>query len=466
MIRYIITLSICAFSALSVSAQELAIHFMDKAFNSNFTNPANLSEYQLNIGLISPHFSFNNSFAYNDVVFAQGNENVLDLDDMLTALDGASNHFINNAAQTLAFGITVKDWNFSIHHGVRNSNEIALPKELLEFVWNGNGQFVGQTINIAPSFNLLAYNELGLGISRAIGKFVVGARFKKINGLANFYSENNILNITTSDVTYDMDIETDYMINGSSFIDFGGFENMDFDTDNLDPADAFKMNKGFGLDLGMSFQVNSKLRLAASVLDIGSIKWEDHAYNYHSQGSYVYTGIDAAESLSGNDDAFDDTFDDIEASLDFTETANSFKTKLPTRAYMSAHYRASHFLGLGALVYGEKRMTTDEFKPSFALNATGYISNSTSFGLTYSVRNDNFSNLGIHAITRLIGFQFFVVADNILPVFDPLNNNSVDVRFGLNLAFLQRMEKLSKKAQERKLKRQAEKTKRKVEKRS
>lgn len=448
MIKHISTIAFIFCLTFSASAQELGLHFMDKVFNSNMTNPANLTDYKINIGLFSGYSNFSNSFSYRDAVLNSGGNNILDLDNVINGLVNSSNLISDNAVQSLSIAFAVKDWNFSVYHNVRNNNQVSLPKELLEFAWRGNAQFIGQDINIAPQFNMQAYNEIGFGIARRFNKLTVGARFKKLNGIANFHSANGLVMINTAETTYDMNIQSDFMINGSAAVDFGGFDNLNFDTDGFKVGDLLKSNKGFGFDIGASYQLN-KLQLSFSMLDIGSINWTDNTYNYHSEGQYLYTGFDAAEALSGDDDNFDETLDALQDELDFQETTNSFSSSLPTKTYLSAQYRVSHLFGVGALLFTEKRIATNETSPGFALNGSLYLGNKTSLGVTYSMRNEEFGNLGFHAATSLGTLQVFAVADNILPVLDPLNNKNVDLRFGVNVAFKQRYETMTKKKQAR-----------------
>jgi len=449
MTKYISTLAIVFSLSISVGAQEMGLHFMDKVFNSNMTNPANLSDFKVNIGLFSGYSNFSNSFSYRDVVINSGGQNVLNLDNVINGMSNRTNLLSDNAIQSLSLGFAVKDWNFSIYHNVRNNNQVALPKDLLEFAWRGNAQFVGQEINIAPQFNMQAYNEIGFGIARKFQKLTVGARFKKLNGIANFHTEQSMLMINTATGTYDMNIESDVMINGAAAVDFGGFDNLEFDMNNFNVGDVLKSNGGFGFDFGANYQLNSKLQLSFSMLDIGSINWTDNTYNYHSQGQYLYTGFDVAESLSGNDDNFTEVLDELQAELDFQETSNSFSSSLPTKTYLSAKYRVSHLFGFGGLLFTERRSVTNITSTGFAINGSVYLGNKTSLGMTYSLRNEEFGNLGFHAVTSLGALQVFAVADNFLPAFDPLNNRNVDLRFGMNVAFNQRFESMTKKKQAR-----------------
>ncbi len=445
MTKYISTTALILSLSISVGAQEMGLHFMDKVFNSNMTNPANLTDYKINIGLFSAYTNFSNSFSYRDAVINSGGSNILDLDNVINGMAGGSNLISDNAVQSLSLGFAVKSWNFSIYHSVRNNNQVTLPKELLAFAWQGNAQFIGQEINIAPQFNIQAYNEIGFGIARKFNKVTIGARFKKLNGIANFHTEKEMLMINTAAGTYDMNIETDFMINGSAAVDFGGFDNLNFDTDGFKAGDLLKSNKGFGFDIGVNYHLNSKLQLSFSMLDIGSINWTENTYNYHSKGQFLYSGFDAAEALSGDDDTFQATLDGLQDELDFQETNNTFSQSLPTKTYLSAKYRVSHLFGFGALIFTEKRIATDETVPGFAINGSVYLGNKTSLGMTYSMRNEEFGNLGFHASTSLSGLQVFAVADNILPVLDPLNNRNVDIRFGLNVAINQRYESMTKK---------------------
>lgn len=443
--KYILLILAFAIGSVHLTAQELGLHFMDKTFNSNLTNPANLTDFKVNIGLFSGYTNFSNGFSYRDAVTNRNGVNTLDLDMVINGIGSQNELITDHSAQTLSIAFAVKDWNFSLHHNIRNSNQVMLPRNLLEFAWRGNGSFVGETIDIAPSFDILAFNEIGLGVARKFNNLTLGLRFKKLNGIANFHTASSTLAIHTSESTFDVDIQSDLMINGAAAVDFGGFENLDFDLDNLDIQSLLRMNRGFGFDIGANLQVNNKLELSLSILDIGSINWTDNTYNYHSNGSFLWSGIDAAEALSGDDDPFSETVSNLEEEIAFEQTTNGFTTQLPSRVYLSGQYRVSQLFGIGALFFGEQRVVTNEFVTGLALNGSLYLGNKTSLGATVAMRNGDLGNLGVHASTMLGPIQIFMVSDNVMPALDPLNSRNVNVRFGMNLAFGQRWQSMTKK---------------------
>src|SRR6185312_2047695 len=64
-------------------------------------------------------------------------------------------------------------------------------------------------------------------------------------------------------------------------------------------------NTGFGFDLGATFKPFDKLTLAASLVDIGAIKWTNNTYQYtldKSKANYTFEGVDISKLIEGHSD--------------------------------------------------------------------------------------------------------------------------------------------------------------------
>ena len=86
--------------------------------------------------------------------------------------------------------------------------------------------------------------------------------------------------------------------------------------------------------------MNDKITLAASIVDLGAIKWTTNSKRFYSQGSYTYEGYDVGEALVGDSDSldFDAALDTLANRLGFQSESKSYSTSLPTKIYLSGQY--------------------------------------------------------------------------------------------------------------------------------
>ena len=72
---------------------------------------------------------------------------------------------------------------------------------------------------------------------------------------------------------------------------------------------------------------------------------------------------------------------------------------------------------------------------ALSLNAQRRLGKVLSLGLSYSIRHDQFANLGIQAAAQLGPIGLLVMMDNVLASNSSNNGQNFNLRTGLNLAF-------------------------------
>ena len=314
---------------------------MSNISQSNLTNPAKMNEYKISISLPSIYAGFyNSSFRPNDVFEKNGNTLMLDMDKLVNGLNDKGLNFQSNVnVETFAFAFRAKKWQISLNHGVRLSTFHHIPKHMLQFAWGGNAQFIDETINIAPTQDLLLYQEFGLGFAYQVGdRLTLGGKLKYLIGGGTYHTSSSKATIYTDPEYYQLTAETDYTVNTAGLPESNVEDWEFFNLDNFEPK-VFGNNKGFAFDFGASLKVSDRLTVQTSVLNIGKINWEDEVYNYTSNGTVNFDGLDFKPILDEGDLEVDEILDTIANTFEFETTEDVFSSTLPSAFYLSGSYK-------------------------------------------------------------------------------------------------------------------------------
>jgi len=297
----------------------------------------------------------------------------------------------------------------------------------------GNGQYVGATIDLAHQMNLTAYNEFALSAAMNFSKLTVGAKLKYLTGIANASVSNNALTLFTDSDIYQLTLTSDYTLNTSTIINSNNLSSFQLDFGNFGSDNLFTKNNGIAVDLGIVYQLNEKTKLSASVIDLGTINWTDNINNYSSKGNATYEGFEFSQFSDEGEIAFSNALDTLEEVFNFSETQNEYATNLPTKIYLSATYDMNEMWQLGGLFFTE--IYQGKTFPMVALSGRAKITDKISVGGIYSARENNFFNLGLNFAVRIGSIELYGASDNILGVFNPYKSSNVNLRTGLNLLF-------------------------------
>lgn len=433
--------SLISFFELSAQ-QDLGLHFMDNIIQSTQTNPAKFSNYGVNIALVSPHVNiYNAQFSPNNIFSENGNRLSLNSSRLLAALDETKNYLQANVAlHSLTVGLRYDYFQLTLSHAMKMGTYLNYPKGIASLLFEGNGNRIGETIDIAPQIDVLAYQEFGIGLAFQVNEILsVGTKLKYLMGVAALHTDRSSATLHTDENYYELTGQTDvvFQSSGLTINDDGDIE-LFGGTDNISNA-LFTNNSGYAIDLGAVVTLGKRFSFKASVLDLGQIIWKNNVSTQTSRGTHRFEGVAVGPMIEN--DSFDlrSVVDTLEQVFNFTETERSFATSLPGRFYLSARFSPIDGLHLGALAYGE--IFRKRFQPALALNVQKDFGDILSIGAMYSVRNRTFDNIGLNFTLRLIGIQIFGVTDNIIPLLDPMKTKSTNFRFGLNLAFGNKKEK-------------------------
>jgi hypothetical protein len=413
---------------------DLSAHLLRDSWQAYHTNPALPAGGAISVSL--PGF-YNNllvtNLTFSDIVT---DNNTLDIDNAIAQL-GASNILRENLdIETLGLGFRLGPLGLYVSHRLRFNAFFDYPDALPRLIWQGNAQFIGQTIDFAPDVDLLGYHELALGASFDLGdRLTIGARAKWLSGGASIETSRRQLQLTTGADAYDLNVDADFVVNTSGALSYESFSDIgvDFNFGSLSGQSLGAGNSGLAFDLGVALRLD-RLTLSASALDLGgAINWDESPTNYSLQGNYAFAGLDVAQQLLDDSVDFVNIADSLEQLYSPTETANAYTTDIGTRYYLSGTYELNEKWSIGALLFGEAYR--NRFSPSVAATANWEALPLLRLGALLGWRNERLDNLGLNATLALGPVRLMAATDNIIAAIRPKESHSANFRLGINLAF-------------------------------
>jgi len=333
----------------------------------------------------------------------------------------------------------------SIGVGVNERVEMSssFNKELFLLAYKGNKQFAGQTIQLAPRLNALAYTDYY--VSAALNIKVPGTdigikpavRLRYLSGQAsvNMPNSSSVSMYTQPDGRY-IDLGLNYQINTSTSGDTVSLSSTSINIDQ----NSFQQGagKGFGMDLGVRVTPMENLSLNIGLMDIGGLRFTKNVVNMSNDTAYRYEGAEL--TFSDNQRI---TLDSIAGIVEPRYTYDAYKVKLPTKLIISAS------LGLGK----EERKQQSYYKhnltftylqgfnnylsatkmPYIALGYTHSFQNTVNLGANAAVGGLWGAGIGALVSFKIGGFRIGVNSNNLLPLIAPKSGKGTDI--GLMLAF-------------------------------
>jgi len=406
-----ILLSVTLIAMVHVAVAQIAgtQYFMNSLPQYVTNNPAFMPKYKFALGLPGSMIDvnyYNNGFNYNDVSKNENGKRVATLSRLMSALPEKT--YITSTAQVDLFRLGLKigpGAYLSLNSSVRGYGRAMVPKDAMALVVNGNESYVGKTTNISPGGEMMMFweNAVGLAVSPS-ENLTVGARLKVLRGF---------LNVNTAAVNGSISVSDDHTTTLSTDMNLqtSGLQNFD---------DRFRLtnysrNHGLAFDLGATFKPFDKLTVAASLVDLGAIKWKDNTYQYtidKTKASYTFRGFDIDKLVEGEsqDGA---VVDSIKTKFKPDEKqGDAYTTALPGKAYISVNYDVMKNFSVGTVIYAEKYM--GRVATGMTLGMNKHFGKVLSTSLSYTMSNRSFNNLGAGLSLNLAPLQIYVVGDNLL----------------------------------------------------
>lgn len=431
-LKYFSLFFIQVFANPAKAQQELNLHFLPDIWQANITNPALLPEKRtVVLALPSVYFNVNSpKFTLSNISATENGKTVLRLDSLVRYLDPADNR-LNLNFETRTFGIAFsrKKWTFSLEHAVKGDGSLLFSRDLVAAFTQGNRR--NPLLQMQGNLNLGVYSEIGLGAAYKMGALTLGGRAKLLSGVAGSFTERDKLTIKTDTLNYNLQFDTDF-----SVLTFGtdAFSYLTTNPLTFAKSRLITQNRGMAFDVGATYKVG-KLTIAASLIDIGAtIKWQEEAKTYRSQGTYYYRGLNGDKLLSLDSLGKTEWQDTLKRIVNLQEgNSATYETSVPQKMYLSATLQLSEKLTVGGLIYSEAR--NNDTRTGYVINAQYKLWDILSIGGSYAARNNKFDNIGLSAVLNLKFIQIYAVTDNALGALQLANANNANGRIGANIKF-------------------------------
>lgn len=433
-IKTLLLITTFAFSAHTFAQQSLGLYNMNSIGQSTQINPSLLPDNKLYVGIPvigSTSFMFSNSgFTWRDL-HRIGKDDSITFDFKNAVSKLAANNFITLSlrASLLETGFHVGNNYITLNVAEKANMNFTFPKELFQLLLEGNGQFIGQEIDLHNmSFDLTHYREYAIGFARPVNeKLSFGTRVKYLYGMENYSSAKNHLSFYTAPDDYTLQLSSSYTVNTSS--------SANQKENSASPGYAFGFkNTGFAGDISATYKATSRFSINASVIDIGYINWKSNVKSYvAAEGSYSFSGMNLNDFMSDSSSGFEGVMDSLSSSFEPSENKEAYKTKLPTHLYINGVYSLNEKTELSALIHAQTFKGT--IQPTFTASINRDLSGHISGIVSYSVINHHFDNVGAGVAVRAGALQFFMMSDNLIGTINPLSNHTAQFQFGFNLVY-------------------------------
>lgn len=339
---------------------------------------------------------------------------------------------------------------------------IYFPKDYAVLVLEGNKNNLNRVFDLSDlNVSGEVVSVLHVGYNKKLNKkLTVGARGKIYSSVFNVNSTNNSGTFVTlpGDDNY-----LKHIFNLDLEVNTSGLKSL-LDDDNSDASKDIKEirsrllfggNLGLGLDVGLTYQPTDQWTFQASIQDFGFIAHKKDVENYALNGHLEYEGINPVfdESQEGQtaEDYWNEVADDFEELFTIDETANKYTTWRPVKINTSLSYAfgekvskecncvqedSGYLNQVGAHLFVVNRPRL----PQIALTGFYYrkLLDQLRVKATYTIDSYSFTNVGLGLSAHFGGFNFYVLADNLLEYQNLAKAKSVSLQLGFNYIFNQK----------------------------
>lgn len=437
-------------SATSYAQNEgVLISLLPQLPYSNYFNPGIRVPYKGLIGF-GVSASLRNSFAKNS------SSDKVTLNDFYNNLDDKNNQFNASFSDVVNLGFRTGRFFFNIDCRVKLEDDFKFSKDFVGVFLVGDTDFTREK-NLDVEMETMYYSEIGVGVQYDVNRHLtVGVRPKLLLGISN--SKVNSTATLAMDSTLRADMNVEIQASGNSLtnvkdvIDMVNVFDM-YDSYSMDLVDDIGLNNiGFGVDFGASYVFNKHFGVAASVRDIGFIKWKD------TKSISKKENIEVVDDFSGVVDPnnfefdynkmLDKVVDNVWGGNDALSDGGGYKTKLNTSVNMQVYYEFHPTVRFTAI--GQMRKIQDEMKTSFTFAYSGSFGRFVNLAANYTISKQFGNSLGAGLALHIGAVNIYAVTDNVLMFKnmgkEPMNivttNNCANIRAGVVIS-LGRFQKTS-----------------------
>lgn len=444
--KKIVLLITLAISSTSLFSQRnFSLYQMKGIPQAIYINPAYVPVSKIYVSI--PALSYinmglsNSAFSFNDLMTRRADDSLeINTSNVVSKLKKLNALTLDVQNEIFGLGFKLNDSYFNFSVMARNKFEFLYPGDLIRLAVQGNADFLDKRISMdGLGINLSSYMEYNFGFARKIGdQFHVGGRVKFISGIANIDTRKTKLGIYTDPTTYALTIDGALDVRTANLANYFGDSSSNESIQNF--AYNFK-NKGLGLDLGGTFQMNEKVTLSASALDLGAISWSANTQNYEVKDfKYTFDGINLNQFFQDSSRTFNDAAKEVTDTLqelfEQEKKTESYATGLGSKFYIGASYQFTKSLSGSALVFSE--VLDRKYIPGLTLSGNAVIKDWLVATVNYTMYNNSYANLGLGLSLRGGPIQFYFITDNVLGIIAPLSTKGIHFCAGMAVMIKQK----------------------------
>ena len=406
-------------------------HLGNSTFQNSSLNPAWVPEGKVLVGLpvlSGIHVHFNNKLSYNEAFTKENGEVTLDIDKALSNLQAQNQLSVHSRIELLHLGFRLKNGALlSLFASERVEADFLYPKELVDYVWNGNNNFLDDQIRIGNvGVNATHFREIGIGFARSVTpQLDFGIRAKYLMGFLDVSTPGNLTaNLTTSGEFFQLEGELK-----NAQLRTAGVDIYDGSEGDLASHLVGSGNTGLAVDMGFEYKLSPYYSFAASILDVGFINWNTNVVNETlNDTTFTYSGVD----LDGIGDIRDVLEDSLFTKFDATETNETYRSWMPVKAYGSWIYHYNSNTDMYATIGA--RLIQGQLKMLYGGGITRRFGRVFVGSISATKLPQQFFNVGASFAVNGGPMQFYMAADQIINFSVP-DFKSFDFRFGINFRF-------------------------------
>lgn len=421
-------------SACQISlAQDISTHMLDSLLARNEMNPAYRMKPGLQLSILNIHTQYHtDGMTLADIIVEdQGGLNNVVIAEGLA--DVSDQNFVDSRAgiEVLQLGVATDRWQLSAGYNWMANGSMVYTDDLANLLGRGNAPYIGKTLDISTSFAYQVAQEIFLGAAYHMSQFSIGMRLSYIGGVSDLSTdvERNRFQITTDEEFYALTVDTDLVINSAGTLEYEKLDSIEVDFDLFNPN--LGNNKGFGVDIGVVWDVNDQWSVSASVRDIGRIQWSTRAEGYESNIIKTYDGIDILDYIDDDNEIV--VLDTLSELLEVVSARNDYETQLGVDLDVVIGYKMSD-RSQWKLIYSRN---SNHIHSRYSIGLTGQycLAPWLEMGLGYALSDRN--NIAIPSMLRMqLGpLASYITSDNLLGVISPSSSKMATVRLGLGFTF-------------------------------
>jgi hypothetical protein len=429
--QVLIILSYLLISVLHGKAQTSMVFYpTENQINSPNLNPAFLtSQSKFTFGIFplsGMNVGYNNQLVIKNMLFKimngkQTNDDFKDVFNSMVKLDLFYQRMENNIIN-IGYNSNFGSFDFRIRENMQLMTN--LKGDFSEIVTNTSLQTLSQAKQQTFPAIALYYREYSIGYAKEIikEKLTVGIRAKVYFGKSSTVSE--VSGTVSPNSANGIDLQTSGQLKISA--------PLKIITDN-DVLSAVELSNGFtlgnylmnshntgtGFDIGFNYKLTPDLAFSASVLDVGSIKWNNNLTTMKFVGSGT---IKPGPTNSPRIDEFSQLYKIETDSLPFS-------TSLPTTFYTGLKYRVNPKLNVSIV----NRFISTRSMSFNSLSVTGVydVKKNLSISSGYSIIGKSYSNIPFAILYTGEAGQYYIGTDDLLSMIAPSTSDFSGITFGM-----------------------------------